>query len=263
MCYIYKASKYLLSIKDYNHSRSSLLWITDCCCCSVAKSCLTLCNSMNCNMPGFLSFNTFGSLLKLMSIESMMPSISSLSPASLPALNLSQHQGLFQWVSSLHQVAKILELQHQLFQWIFRVDFHSDRLVWPPCSSKDSGFKVRYAINISVHRSWVDYTLNVGAFVNPARILVVFNVCLSSWFQSFQISLLPTFLFPYFLWIFLRTPLYLKGSSLCLSFFRCNLMFNMQVLWVWQEGKGQCFSGSEFSLTWLSQIFLTFLFFLP
>ena len=42
-----------------------------------------------------------------------------------PALNLSQHQGIFQWVSSLHQVAKVLEfeLHHQSFQWIFRTDF--------------------------------------------------------------------------------------------------------------------------------------------
>ena len=40
-------------------------------------------------------------------------------------LNLSQHHSLFQWVVSLHQVAKVLELQlqHQSFQWIFRVDF--------------------------------------------------------------------------------------------------------------------------------------------
>ena len=46
-------------------------------------------------------------------------------PPSLSAFNLSQHQGLFQWVSSLHQVGKVLELQlqHQSFQWIFRVDF--------------------------------------------------------------------------------------------------------------------------------------------
>ena len=44
---------------------------------------------------------------------------------SLPAFNLSQHQGLFRWVSSSHQVAKVLEFQlrHQSFQWIFRVDF--------------------------------------------------------------------------------------------------------------------------------------------
>ena len=41
-----------------------------------------------------------------------------------PAFNLSQHQGLFQWVSSLHQVAKVVEIQpqHQSFQWIFRTD---------------------------------------------------------------------------------------------------------------------------------------------
>ena len=46
-----------------------------------------------------------------------------LSPPSPPALNLSQHQGLFQWVSSLHQVANVLELQlqHQSLQWRLRV----------------------------------------------------------------------------------------------------------------------------------------------
>ena len=46
-----------------------------------------------------------------------------LSP-SPPALNLSQHQGLFKWISSSHQVAKVLEfqLQHQSFQWTHRTD---------------------------------------------------------------------------------------------------------------------------------------------
>ena len=44
-----------------------------------------------------------------------------LSSPSPPAFNVSQHQGLFQWVCSLHQVAKVLELQHQSFQWIFRI----------------------------------------------------------------------------------------------------------------------------------------------
>ena len=48
-----------------------------------------------------------------------------LSSPSPPTFNLSQHQGLFKWVSSLHQVAKVLEFQlpHQSFQWIFRTDF--------------------------------------------------------------------------------------------------------------------------------------------
>ena len=48
-----------------------------------------------------------------------------LSSPSPPAFNLSKHQGLFQWISSLHQVAKVLEfqLQHQFFQSILRTDF--------------------------------------------------------------------------------------------------------------------------------------------
>ena len=64
----------------------------------------------------------------------------SLSSPSPPALNLSQYQGPFKWVSSSHQVAKVLELQlqHQSFQWIFRVDFLEDWLVWSPCSPRDS-----------------------------------------------------------------------------------------------------------------------------
>ena len=55
-------------------------------------------------------------------------------------LHLSQHQGLFQWVSSLYQVAKVLEpqLQHQSHQWIFRIDFLEDWLVWSPWSPRDS-----------------------------------------------------------------------------------------------------------------------------
>ena len=63
-----------------------------------------------------------------------------LSTPSPPAFNLSQHQGLFKWVSFLHQVAKVLEcqLQHQSFQWIFRTDFLKDGLVWSPCSPRDS-----------------------------------------------------------------------------------------------------------------------------
>ena len=63
-----------------------------------------------------------------------------LSSPSPPALNLSQHQSLFQWCS-LHQAAKELEFpfQHQSFQWIFRVDFLWAWLVWS-CCSKDSPY---------------------------------------------------------------------------------------------------------------------------
>ena len=65
------------------------------------------------------------------------PSHPLLSP-SPPAFSLSQHQVLFQWISSSHQLAEVLELQHQSFQWIFKVDFLLDRLVGSPCSPRDS-----------------------------------------------------------------------------------------------------------------------------
>ena len=87
---------------------------------SVAQSCPTLRDPMNCS-----TITNSRSLLKLMSIESVMPSNHLiLSAPSPPAFNLSQHQGLFQWVSSSHQVAKVLELQlqHQSFQWTTRPD---------------------------------------------------------------------------------------------------------------------------------------------
>ena len=63
-----------------------------------------------------------------------------LSSTSPPALNLSQHQGVFQWVSSSHQVAKVLEfqLQHQSFHWTPRTDLLSNGLVGTPCSPRDS-----------------------------------------------------------------------------------------------------------------------------
>ena len=70
--------------------------------------------------------------------DAIQPSHSLSSPSA--AFNLSQHQGLFQWVSYLHQVAKVLELhlQCQSFQWIFRTDFLYDGLFGSPCSPRDS-----------------------------------------------------------------------------------------------------------------------------
>jgi len=98
-----------------------------CCRCSVTMSCLTLCDPMDCSMPGSsLSATISRSLLKFVTTESVMLSNHFiLSPFSLPVLSLSQHQNLFQRVSSPRHVAKVweLQLQHQSFQGIFRVDF--------------------------------------------------------------------------------------------------------------------------------------------
>ena len=65
-------------------------------------------------------------------------------PLLLFAFSLSQHQGIFQWVSSSHQVAEVLELQlqHQSFRWIFRVD-SLNGLVGSPCCPRDSQFICR------------------------------------------------------------------------------------------------------------------------
>ena len=93
---------------------------------SVTQSCPTFCDPMDCSMPGF---PVHSQLLEFARTHvhrvSDAPLLSHpLSPPSPPALNLSQHQGLFQLVGSLHQVAKVLEvqLQHQSFQCIFRVE---------------------------------------------------------------------------------------------------------------------------------------------
>ena len=71
--------------------------------------------------------------------DAIQPSHPLLSP-SPPDLNLSQHQGLFKWVSSSHQVAKLLEfqLQHQSLQWTPRTDLLLDWLVVSPHSPRDS-----------------------------------------------------------------------------------------------------------------------------
>ena len=86
---------------------------------------VTLCNSMDRRAPGFpvLHYLPEFTQTHVYWVSDAIQPCHRLPPPSPPALNLSQHQGLFQWVSSSHQVAKVLELQHQSFQWIFRVDF--------------------------------------------------------------------------------------------------------------------------------------------
>ena len=92
-------------------------------------SCVTLCDPMDCSMPGFPVHHHLLELAQthVHRVGDAIQPLSSypLSSPSPPALNLSQNQGLFQWVSSLRQMAKILEvqLQYQSFQWIFRTDF--------------------------------------------------------------------------------------------------------------------------------------------
>ena len=94
---------------------------------SVAQSCPSLFDLMDCSTPGFPVQHQLPELAQTHVHpvgDAIQPSLPLSSP-SPPAFNLLQHQGIFQWVCSSHQVAKVLELQfqHQSFQWIFRTGF--------------------------------------------------------------------------------------------------------------------------------------------
>ena len=101
---------------------------------------LTLCNPINCSTTGF-PVPTPAACLTLR--PSSQWCHSTISPSAIPfsaCLQSFPDEGLFQGVSSSHQVAKVLEfqLQRQSFQWIFRTDFLYDWLVWSLCSPRDS-----------------------------------------------------------------------------------------------------------------------------
>ena len=109
---------------------------------SVTQSCLALCDPVNCSMPDLpvhhhlLEFTQTHAHWVGDAIQPSHP-LSSPSPS---ALNLSQHQRLFKWVSSSNQVTKVLEfqLEDQFFQWTPRTDLLWDGLVGSPCSPRDS-----------------------------------------------------------------------------------------------------------------------------
>ena len=95
-------------------------------CCSVAQWCLTLCDPMDCSTPGLPVHHQLPELVQAHVHrvgDAIQPSYPLSSPS--PDSDLSQHRGLFKWVSPLHLVAKVLKLQfqQQSFQWIFRTDF--------------------------------------------------------------------------------------------------------------------------------------------
>ena len=109
---------------------------------SVAQSCPTLWDPMNCSTPGFTVHHQLPEFTQTHAhlVGDAIQPFHPLSSPSPPAPNASQHQGLFQWVNSSHEVAKVLEfqLQHQSFQWTPRTYVLQDGLVGSPCSPRDS-----------------------------------------------------------------------------------------------------------------------------
>ena len=109
---------------------------------SVAQSCLTLCDPMNCSTPGLPVHHQLPEFTQThihRVSDAIQPSYPLSSP-SPPAPNPSQHQSLFQWVNSLHEVAKVLEfqLQHHCLQRNPRTDLLQNGLVGSPCSPGNS-----------------------------------------------------------------------------------------------------------------------------
>ena len=109
---------------------------------SVTQSCLTLCDPMNHSTPGLPVHHQLPEFTQTQVpwvSDAIQPSHPLASP-SPPALNPFQHQSLFQWVSSSHEVAKVLEfqLQHHSLQRNPRADLLQNGLVGSPCSPRDS-----------------------------------------------------------------------------------------------------------------------------
>ena len=152
---------------------------------SVTQSCLTLCNPVNHSTPGLpvhhqLLESTQTHVHRVG--EAIQPS-HPLSSPSPPAPNPSQHQGLFQWVNSSHEVAKVLEfqLQHLSFQWTPRTDLLYDGLVGSSYSPRDSQesspktvqkhhfFGAQLSTLISMHDYWKNHSLHT-----PVRLFYMY-----------------------------------------------------------------------------------------
>ena len=126
-------------------------------------------------------------------VDDAIQQLQPLSSPSPPTFSLSQHQGLFKWVSSSHQVAKVLEFQlhHQSFQWTSRTDLSQNGLVGSLCSPRDfqesSPTPQFQSINssvlsflysptlISVHDYWKNHSLDKMDLVGKVMALL-FNM---------------------------------------------------------------------------------------
>ena len=94
---------------------------------------------MECSTPSLPVHHQLRSLPKLMSTESVMPSNISFSVVPFSShLQSFPASGSFQMSQLFTSVGQILELPMNIFQWIFRIDFLYDWLVWSPCSPRDS-----------------------------------------------------------------------------------------------------------------------------
>ena len=133
---------------------------------SVAQSCPTLCDPMNRSTPGLPVHHQLPEFTQthVHRVGNAIQLSHPLSSPSPPAPNLSQHQGLFQWVSPSHEVAKILEfqLQHESFQWTPRTDLQSCPTLCDPMDCSPPGSSVHGFFQTGI-LEWVAISFSKGS----------------------------------------------------------------------------------------------------
>ena len=148
---------------------------------SVAQSCPTLCDPMNHSTPGLPVCHQLPEFSQTHAhwVSDAIQSSHPLSSPSPPAPYPSQHQGLFQWVNSSHEVAKILEFQLQILHYITSYGKNSNKLLGQSNTSFwqiHNSYKYIY-INIS------KYKININIYV---YVCMCVCVCISPVFWIFS-----------------------------------------------------------------------------
>ena len=144
------------------------------CYCSVTMLCLTLYDLMNCSTPGFSVLHYLPKFAQthIHWVDNAKQPYHPLSPPSPPALNLSQHQGLFQWVNSSHQVAKgfKFQLQHQSFQSL------STQTSWGREKKILSSLLLTVSVSCPTDEILYQQTLDLSFFISRGGIMSSFSV---------------------------------------------------------------------------------------
>ena len=200
---------------------------------------------MDCNMLGFTVHHQLPESIQthVHQVSDAIQPSHLLSSPSLPTFNPSQDQGLFKWVSSFHQVAKVLEfqLQHQSFQWTFRTAFLQDGLVGSPCSTRDSQessptprFKSINSLVLSflysptltsIHSYWKNHSFDETDLCCKVMSLL-FNML-----SRFVIALLPRSKHLLISWLQSPSAVVLETKKIV-----CHCMHCFPIYWPWSDG---------------------------
>ena len=154
---------------------------------SVAHSCPTLCDLMDCSTPGLPVHHQLPELAQthVHRVGDAIQPSHPLSSPSPPAINLSQHQSLSQWVSSSNQVAKVLEfqLQHQSFQW------GTDLLSWVLFSASRIPFHLEHSSFVTLLLPSFHFLWAKNYWLHISNMSLTHTRCFTEWIQLNGVSI--------------------------------------------------------------------------